>query len=219
MPSIDVYGLQPSAPVRIVQMTAEVLGVDYNFKKVDLMKGENMTPEFLKINPQHNIPAVVDGDLCMNESRAIASYLVNKYGKDDKLYPKDPETRYRVDKVLYFDMGAFYKAFGDIVYPKMFKQAGAPLPAQKEFDKLDEVLGWINDWVSDDKFSAGTTEMTLADISLMATFSTLKASEAHDTSKYTEIEKWFTKCQALIPNYEKANGEGAEFFGNWYKQC
>jgi len=219
MPSIDVYGLQPSAPCRIVQMTAEVLGLEYNFKKVDLMKGENMSPEFLKINPQHNIPAVVDGDLCMNESRAIAAYLVNKYGKDDKLYPKDAETRYKVDKIMYFDMGAFYKALADILYPKMFKQDPSTFPAQKEFDKLDEVLGWLNDWVSDDKFSAGTTDMTIADISLMATFSTLKASECHDTSKYTEIEKWFTKCKALIPNYEKANGEGAVFFGDWYKNC
>ena len=42
-------------------MTAECLGVEYNFKQTDLMKGEHMTPEFLKMNPEHNIPTVVDG--------------------------------------------------------------------------------------------------------------------------------------------------------------
>nr|ALS05261.1 glutathione S-transferase delta-epsilon 2 [Tortanus forcipatus] len=120
MTTIDIYGMDLSAPVRIVQMTAECLGIKYNFKKVDLLAGENMTPEYLKINPMHNIPAVVDGDLNMNESRAVAGYLVNKYGKDDKLYPKDPVTRYYVDHRLYFDMGVLYKAFGDIVYPVMF---------------------------------------------------------------------------------------------------
>ncbi len=43
------------------QMTAECLGLDYTFKEVNLMKGEHMTPEYLKMNPQHNIPTVVDG--------------------------------------------------------------------------------------------------------------------------------------------------------------
>ena len=43
-------------------MTCEVLGVEYEFKKVDIMVGENMTPEYLKINPQHNIPAIKDGE-------------------------------------------------------------------------------------------------------------------------------------------------------------
>ena len=74
-------------------MTAEVLGVEYNFKPLDLMAGEHKTPEFLAINPMHNIPAVVDNGFNMNESRAIAGYLVHKYGKDDALYPKVSDSR------------------------------------------------------------------------------------------------------------------------------
>ena len=62
------------------------------------------------MNPQHTVPALVDGDLILNESRPIATYLCAKYGKDDKLYPKDPATRAKVDCALYFDMGTFYKA-------------------------------------------------------------------------------------------------------------
>merc|ERR1712088_175560 len=123
---------------RIVNMTAECLGIEYNFKIVDLMAGEHMKPEFLALNPMHTIPTMADGDFVMSESRAIAAYLVNKYGKDDKLYPKDPEVRARVDQRLYFDMGVFYKAFGDCVYPVMF---GGDKPGQDKFDKLKEVLG------------------------------------------------------------------------------
>ena len=103
--------MQLSAPCRIVEMTAEVLGLEYEFKVVNLMEGEHMKPEFLAMNPQHNIPTVKDGDFVMNESRAAAAYLVNKYGKDDSLYPKDAETRARVDQRLYFDMGVFYKVY------------------------------------------------------------------------------------------------------------
>ena len=90
-------------------MTAECLGLEYNFKQVDIMAGEHMQPKYLAMNPQHTIPTMVDGEVVLNESRAIAAYLVNKYGKNDKLYPKDPVARARVDQRLYFDMGVFYE--------------------------------------------------------------------------------------------------------------
>jgi glutathione S-transferase len=217
MPSIDIYGMPLSAPCRIVQMTAECLGIEYNFKLTDLMKGEHMTPEFLKMNPQHNIPTVVDGDLNLNESRAIATYLVNKYGENDKLYPKEAVARYHVDRLLYFDMGVLYKAFADVAYPKMMKDM--PQPQQKHHDRLHEVLGWLDSFVADDKFAAGTAEMTLADIALVATFSTIKACGVTDLSKYANTEKWLAKCEGLIPNYAKANGEGAEAMGGWFKNA
>ena len=45
------------------------------------------------MNPQHTIPTMKDGDFIMNESRPAATYLISKYGKDDKLYPKDVACR------------------------------------------------------------------------------------------------------------------------------
>ena len=108
MAPITIYGMPASAPCRIVTMTTEVLGLEYNYKVVDLATGDNRKPEYLALNPMHNIPTLVDGDFVMNESRAGAAYLVNKYGKDDKLYPRDAEIRARVDQRLYFDMGTFY---------------------------------------------------------------------------------------------------------------
>jgi len=137
MAPIEIHGMQLSAPCRIVEMTAECLGVEYQFKVVDLMAGDHMKPEFLAMNPMHNIPTVTDGDFVMNESRAVAAYLVNKYGKDDGMYPKDAEVRARVDQKLYFDMGVFYKAFGDLVYPIML---GGDTPGQDKADKFKEVI-------------------------------------------------------------------------------
>ena len=61
---------------------------------------------------------MVDGKVVLNESRPAAAYLVNKYGKDDKLYPKDPDTRAMVDQMLYFDMGVLYKAYGEVMVRK-----------------------------------------------------------------------------------------------------
>ena len=112
---IEIHGMAASAPCRIPYMTCEVLGLDYTMVKCDLRAGDHMKPEYLKMNPQHTVPCMKDGDFCINESRVIATYLVNKYGKDDKLYPKDVVTRAIVDQRLYFDMGVFYKSFGECV--------------------------------------------------------------------------------------------------------
>lgn len=65
------------------------------------------------MNPQHTIPTMDDNGFYMNESRAMLQYLANKYGKDDKLYPKDPEGRAKVDMRLMFDMGTLYHRFGE----------------------------------------------------------------------------------------------------------
>merc|ERR1711911_17935 len=103
---VDLYSMAPSAPCRSVLMTAKALGVDVNVKPVNLFAGEHMTPEFLKLNPQHNVPTIDDDGFVLNESRAICTYLVRKYGKDDSLYPKDVQKRALVDQRLYFDMAA-----------------------------------------------------------------------------------------------------------------
>lgn len=51
---IDLYYTPASAPCRSVMMTAKVVGVELNLKPLDLMAGEQMKPEFMAINPQHN---------------------------------------------------------------------------------------------------------------------------------------------------------------------
>lgn len=70
---------------------------------MDLSKGEHLTPEFLKINPLHQIPVLVDGDFKVSDSRAIACYLVNKKREESSLYPRDPQKRALIDQGLYMD--------------------------------------------------------------------------------------------------------------------
>ncbi|KAF6201957.1 hypothetical protein GE061_004353 [Apolygus lucorum] len=63
----DFYYFPPSPPCRLVMMAAAVLKVDMNMKTIDLMKGEQLTPEFLKINPQHTIPVLTHDGLTLSE--------------------------------------------------------------------------------------------------------------------------------------------------------
>ena len=82
---------------------------------------------------------------------------------------------------------------------------GGEKPGQDKFDKLKEVLGWLETFVADDKFSAGTDCITLGDLALLATYSTMKAADLAgiDLSTFPNCEAWFEKCCKLVPNYEK----------------
>lgn len=212
---IQVYGTPVSAPCRMTFMACEVLGIDYKIVNIDLMKGETRTPEYLKMNIKHTVPTVKDGDMCITESRPAATYLADRYAKDDKMYPKAPEERVKVDQMLYFDMGTYYKAFGDCVYPILLGPA-KNIDADK-MTRLHEVLGWMKELLKDG-FAAGTN-MTLADLSLMATTSALIASEIVDMKKYPEIMAWYDRCMKQIPNYNKVCGEGGNMFGAMFKKA
>lgn len=111
---IDLYYCEVSAPCRSVMMTAKMVGVELNLKPLDVIAGEQMKPEFLAINPQHNVPTIDDEGFYLNESRAICAYLVNRYANDDSLYPAEPKERALVDQRLYFDAGVFYHRFGKL---------------------------------------------------------------------------------------------------------
>lgn len=118
--SVDLYYLSLSPPCRAVMMTAYMAGVDVNLKVVNMLAGDHLKPEFLKINPLHQVPVLVDGDFILNESRAISAYLVNQYGQKVRhLYPDDPQTRAAVDELLYFDQSVLFINFRDLYVRKL----------------------------------------------------------------------------------------------------
>merc|ERR1712055_31740 len=210
--AIKLYGMDISAPCRMVRMACEVVGVGYEFVSVDLMAGEHMKPEYLKINPQHNIPTLSDGDFHLNESRAIAAYLANAYAKDESIYPKEPKVRARVDQMMYFDMGQLYKSFGDCFYPVAFQ--GKDAIEKEKFEKLKEVLGWAKGFIADTGYVAGSEKLTIADLCFVATLTSISSSGIVDFEKdYPELKNYVEKVSAAVPNYATANGDGATKFG------
>lgn len=80
-------------------------------KNIDIFNGEQHTPEYLKINPLNQIPAFVDGDFVLTESKAIATYLANS--NKSPLYPTDYKKRAHIDSKLYFDSSNFFPALRD----------------------------------------------------------------------------------------------------------
>ena len=74
------------------------------------------------------------------------------------------------------------------MYPVMF---GTGKPDQDKFDKLKEVLGWVDSFVAGDKFCAGTSHITVADIAFLSTFSTFKVGKIIDANNHSNIHLYF----------------------------
>ncbi|XP_065372220.1 glutathione S-transferase 1-1-like [Calliphora vicina] len=206
---MDFYYLPLSAPCRSVLMTAKALGIELNKKYLDLMAGEHLKPEFVKINPQHTIPTLVDGDFSIWESRAIMAYLVEKYGKDDSLYPKCPQKKAVVNQRLYFDMGTMYMSFANYYYPQIMKK----LPADPEmFAKIEVAFDFLNTFLEGNTYAAGDS-LTIADFALLATVSTFDVAE-FDFSKYANVKRWYEHCKTTAPGFEE-NWEGCKDVKKW----
>lgn len=116
MVGLTLYGFDHSPPVRACRMTLEALNLTYDYKVLDVRKGEQFKAEFLKINPLHTVPVLVDGENTIFESHVICAYLVQKYGsKDDQfLYPRDLDERTKIDQRLYFDLGILFVRFKEV---------------------------------------------------------------------------------------------------------
>lgn len=208
---MDLYYKPGSAPCRAVLMTAKAVGVDLNLKRVELMAGEHLTPEYLKINPQHTIPTLVDGEFSLWESRAIQIYLAEKYSKDSTLYPKCPKKRALVNQRLFFDIGTLYQRFGDYYYSQIF--AKAPADPEK-FKKMEEAMGFFETFLDGKTYAAGDC-LTLADLSLLATVSSYEVAK-FDLTKYQNVTKWYNHIKSVAPGAD-LNEEGCVEFSRFFK--
>ncbi len=119
---IDLYALT-SPNVQKIFIALEELELPYNTKFIDVWKGEQFTPEFIKINPNSKIPAIVDHDgpggkpYAVFESGAILLYLAEKTGK---LLPKDPRKRFDAIQWLMIQLTGVGPTFGQWTHFTLF---------------------------------------------------------------------------------------------------
>ncbi|KAJ1526399.1 hypothetical protein ONE63_009537 [Megalurothrips usitatus] len=111
---LTLYGLDLSPPTRAVRLVCAALGLDYEYKLVNLLAGEHKKPEFLKINPHHTVPTIQDDGFALWDSHAIAVYLALKSG-NDTWYPSDARTRAIVHQRLHFDDSMLFTRLKDLL--------------------------------------------------------------------------------------------------------
>ncbi len=175
--AIQLYSFTTPNGVK-VSIALEELGLAYDAHSIHIGRDDQMTPEYLSLNPNNKIPAIIDPDgpggqpLALFESGAILIYLAEKTGR---LLPADPAERYHTIQWLMFQMGGIGPMFGQLGW---FGTGGGkdiedPRPVEryvKESARLLKVLeGRLGDgreWVMGD--------YTIADIAIAPWLRTLR---------------------------------------------
>nr|XP_022905046.1 uncharacterized protein LOC111417096 [Onthophagus taurus] len=199
--SLVLYTLDVSPPCRAVYMVAKEIGVDLKHKIINVVNKEQYNEEYIKINPKHTIPTLIDGDLILNDSHAITSYLVAKYSKNDFLYPKDVAKKALIDQMLHFDSGVMFAALAQITKSLIFEPKKGISPehitfAETAYDFLEKYLEG-KDWVA-------TNQHTIADLHLIATVMSLNLVVSYKGRE--NIKNWVERCKNLACYSENVKG-------------
>jgi glutathione S-transferase len=173
---MKLYGFPPTRSIRVL-WTLRELGVDFEFVTVNLMAGENRSPEFLALNPAGKVPVLVDGDFVLTESVAIVLYLAEKYAEKG-LLPTAVEARARVHRWLLFSATELEQPLWRIarhtaIYPKEKRLADEVLLARQDFESMAAVM---EEHMKGRTFLVGDS-MTVAD--LVAAYTLDWANEVH----------------------------------------
>ncbi|KAF9408155.1 hypothetical protein HW555_012062 [Spodoptera exigua] len=203
--ALKLFKMDASPPVRAVYMVIEALKLpEVKYVETDLLNDDHLKDDFLKINPQHTIPHLTDGDFQLSDSHAIITYLINKYGNNSDLYPNDPQKRAMIDQKLHFDSGILYPALRENDEPIFFGTATSLKPGGVA--KIKSAYDFTEKFLTGSKWLAGN-KLTLADISCVATISTLNELLPIDEVTYPNICAWLNRCEEY-EFYKKGNQPG-----------
>lgn len=132
---IQLYSLNTPNGVKVSVMLEE-LGLPYEAHLVDITRDENRLPEFLSLNPNGKIPAIIDPDgpggrsLGLFESGAILVYLAEKTGR---FLPSDPAARYETLQWVFFQNAAIGPMFGQVGY--FYRFAGREIEDKRPLER------------------------------------------------------------------------------------
>ena len=114
-----LYSFPYSQHCRRVISLLEEAKLSYRIEHVDMMSGKHMSPDYLAINPNHQVPTLVGNTIKIHESNAILRYLCNKH-KLTNWYPKDAEGKAAVDQWLDWIQCQMSPAVVNVVLNKVF---------------------------------------------------------------------------------------------------
>ncbi|NIZ00308.1 glutathione S-transferase N-terminal domain-containing protein [Thalassospira lucentensis] len=176
-----------------VSILLEELGLEYEVHQVKIGDDETWTPEFLSLNPNGKIPAIIDPDgpggkpMGLFESGAILQYLAEKTGK---FLPSDPAKRMETLQWVYFQMAGLGPIFGQLGFFYKFsgKEIEDKRPRDRYANESKRLLGVLDqrlegrDWIMGDEY-------TIADIATLGWVRAINVFyEAGDLVEYDKLK-------------------------------
>lgn len=192
---IECYTWKTSNGKKITIMLEEC-GLEYNLHPVNIGQDDQFTPEFVAINPNSKIPAIIDTDgpggapYTMFESGAILMYLAEKTGK---FMPTETTERYDVIQWLMFQMGGVGPIFGQVHHFKRAAKEEVPYAINRYYTECRRLYGVLNGRLQDREYLAG--DLSIAD------FATLPWVFRHtwqevDLEDFPNVQRWYETLMA-----------------------
>lgn len=158
------------------------------------------------MNPEHTVPTLVDNGFSIWDSHAIVAYLVDKYAKDDKLYPKDLKKRARCNQRLFFECSLFARLRDCSIH--VIYRGGTEIP-KETIDKIFDALAILEAFLATDLFLVGDS-VTIADISLACTVTSISIYAAATPDKHPKILAWLERIKQAVPIFDEMNTKYVE---------
>ncbi len=193
---IDVYYAAPSIYGRKVLAVLDEKNLDYAIKSVEW--GKFQEPEYLKLNPNAEVPTIVDDGQAIYESTAIVEYLNDEY-PEPALLADDSVLRARARIVVAYCDLHFYRALIKIV---LAKKAGTEITAEM-IEKVAESIKRVEAYLGTQEFVAG--KFSLADCSVMAGLATVEALGLTDKVGITPKLRQYWDRLKRRPGYKGAS--------------
>lgn len=196
MAPIDLY-TWPTPNGHKIHIALEELGLPYTVHPVDIGKGEQFDPAFLRISPNNKMPAIVDQDgpggqpLALMESGAILIYLAEKTGR---LMPQDLRGRTDVMKWLVFQMANIGPMLGQTHHFRSYAPEPIPYAIKRYTDETTRLYRVLDQRLGASAFLAGD-DYSIADI---ATFPWLRYwdRQGQDLDAHPNLRRWFEALAA-----------------------
>lgn len=204
--AIQLYSLATPNGVK-VSIALEELGLAYDAHKVDITANDQFSPEFLSLNPNNKIPAIIDPNgpdgkpLGLFETGAILIYLAEK---TQRLLPKDSQGRYHAIQWLMWQMGGVGPMFGQLGFFHRFagKEYEDKRPRDRYVAESKRLLGVLDQHLKGKDWMAGNGEdaYSIADISIFPWVRNLigfyGAGELVNYAQFKEVDRVLQKFLA-----------------------
>nr|WP_322715146.1 glutathione binding-like protein [Nostoc sp. ChiSLP03a]MDZ8216461.1 glutathione S-transferase N-terminal domain-containing protein [Nostoc sp. ChiSLP03a] len=176
---------------RKASVMLEEIELPYDVHKIDITTQQQFTPEYIAINPNSKIPAIVDQETGIKvfESGAILIYLAEKTGK---LLPTQQKSRFQVLEWLMFQMGGVGPMFGQLNHFKRFAPEKVPYAIERYEKETLRIYGVLDKQLQDNEFICG--DYSIADI---ATYPWVAIYEFQGLTldNYPNLKRWVDMVQ------------------------
>ena len=189
---IKLYGHELSGNVYKIRLLLALLDIEYQFVRVDLMKGEHKSPEYLKLNAFGQVPLLIDGDKILPDAQAILVYLARKYGNEQWL-PTEAEDLSRVVRWLSTTAGEIRQG---VEAARLFHLFGAKtINIEVANQKSTFILDQINRHLADREWLE-LGHATIADIAAFP-YIALAPDGKISLDEYPHILAWIERIKQL----------------------